>query len=67
MNETSLPLEKENLLNGFALSKADSNIAFDSITAELYKVDLDETKKEHTPTSVSYTHLRAHETVLALV
>jgi type III restriction enzyme len=43
--EEELPLEKENLLDGFALSKADTNIAFDSITAELYKVDLDETKK----------------------
>lgn len=50
--EGELPLEKENLLEGFALSKADTNIAFDSITAELYKVDLDETKKEHTPTFV---------------
>jgi type III restriction enzyme len=50
--EEELPLEKENLLDGFALSKADTNIAFDSITAELYKVDLDETKKEHTPTFV---------------
>lgn len=48
--EEELPLEKENLLEGFALSKADTNIAFDSITSELYKVDLDETKKEHTPT-----------------
>ncbi len=50
--EDELPLEKENLLDGFALSKADTNIAFDSITSELYKVDLDETKKEHTPTFV---------------
>ncbi|MBL0288497.1 MAG: DEAD/DEAH box helicase family protein [Bacteroidetes bacterium] len=50
--EEELPLEKENLLDGFALSKADTNIAFGSITAELYKVDLDETKKEHTPTFV---------------
>jgi type III restriction enzyme len=50
--EEELTLEKENLLNGFALSKADTNIAFDSTTAELYKVDLDETKKEHTPTFV---------------
>lgn len=50
--EKELPLEKENLLEGFALSKADTNIAFDSITSELYKVDLDETKKEHTPTFV---------------
>ena len=50
--EEELPLEKENLLDGFALSKADTNVAFDSITSELYKVDLDETKKEHTPTFV---------------
>lgn len=50
--EEELPLEKENLLEGFALSKADTNIAFGSITSELYKVDLDETKKEHTPTFV---------------
>lgn len=50
--EEELPLEKENLLQGFALSKADTNITFDSINSELYKVDLDETKKEHTPTFV---------------
>lgn len=50
--EEELLLEKEHLLEGFALSKADINIAFDSITSELYKVDLDETKKEHTPTFV---------------
>ena len=51
-NEEEFPLEKENLLEGFALSKADTNIAFDSITSELYKVDLDSSKKEHTPTFV---------------
>lgn len=45
-------LEKENLLEGFALSKSDTNIAFDNITSDLYKVDLDETKREHTPTFV---------------
>lgn len=50
--EEELPLEKENLLDGFALSKADTNIVFDSIVSELYKVDLDETKKEHTPTFI---------------
>ncbi len=50
--EAEIALEKENLLEGFALSKADTNIAFDSISSELYKVDLDETKKEHTPTFV---------------
>mgnify|MGYP002860401693 CR=1 FL=1 len=43
-------LEKESLLHDFALSKADTNIVFDSVTSELYKVDLDVTKKEHTPT-----------------
>jgi len=45
-------LDKENLLEEFALSKADSNIPFNSISSELYKVDLDETKKGHTPTFV---------------
>jgi len=50
--EKELPLEKENLLEGFPLSKADTNIAFDNISIELYKVDLDETKKDHTPTFV---------------
>lgn len=50
--ENELPLEKENLLDGFALSKADTDIAFDNISSELYKVDLDVTKKEHTPTFV---------------
>ncbi|TAH06551.1 MAG: restriction endonuclease [Sphingobacteriia bacterium] len=44
------PLEKENLLDGFKLSQQPTDIIFDSITSELYKVDLDETKKEHTPT-----------------
>ncbi|PIY06897.1 MAG: restriction endonuclease [Bacteroidetes bacterium CG_4_10_14_3_um_filter_31_20] len=33
-------LDKENLLEEFALSKADSNIPFNSISSELYKVDL---------------------------
>ena len=46
------PLEKENLLEGFKLSQQPTDIIFDSITSELYKVDLDETKKEHTPTFV---------------
>ncbi len=45
-------LDKESLLKGFALSKADSNITFDNVVSELYKVDLDETNKEHTPTFV---------------
>jgi len=64
--EEELPLEKENLLEGFALSKADTNIAFDSITSELYKVDLDETKKEHTPTFVRLDG-EAKESVMAYI
>ncbi len=48
--QSELPLDKENLLEGFALSKSDTNIVFDNVASQLYKVDLDETKKEHTPT-----------------
>ncbi|NHB70297.1 DEAD/DEAH box helicase [Perlabentimonas gracilis] len=43
-------LEDKNLLTGFPLGKADTNIPFDSITSSIYSIDLDETKKEHTPT-----------------
>ncbi len=46
------PLEKEELLTGFPLSKQDTNINFEAIASELYKVDLDDTKKDHTPTFV---------------
>ncbi|MDD4554324.1 MAG: DEAD/DEAH box helicase family protein [Bacteroidales bacterium] len=51
-SKRELPLEKENLLEGFPLSKADTNIAFDNISSELYKVDLDESRKDYTPTFV---------------
>ena len=47
-----VPLEKEDMLKGFALGNSDTNIVWDSVGAELYKIDLDETKKEHTPTFV---------------
>lgn len=50
--EEEILLDKENLLEDFELGKADINIPFDGITSELYKVDLDETKKDHTPTFV---------------
>ncbi len=50
--EEDIALEKENLLDGFKLSKQPTDIVFDNISSELYKVDLDETKKEHTPTFV---------------
>jgi type III restriction enzyme len=45
-------LNEEDLLEGFQLSKCDSNISFDSVTSELYKVDLDETKSDYTPSFV---------------
>lgn len=50
--ESEVLLEKENLLENFPLSKSDTNISFDSISSDLYMVDLDVTKKEHTPTFV---------------
>lgn len=59
-------LEKENLLEDFTLSRGDTNIAFDSITSELYKVDLDETKREHTPTFVRLDG-QVKESVLAYI
>ncbi|MBA2611909.1 MAG: DEAD/DEAH box helicase family protein [Bacteroidetes bacterium] len=45
-------LSEEDLLEGFQLSKCDSNIAFDSVTSELYKVDLDESQSDYTPSFV---------------
>lgn len=50
--EEDIALEKENLLDGFKLSQQPTDIVFDNISSELYKVDLDETQKEHTPTFV---------------
>lgn len=43
-------LDKENLLEDFELNNYDINISFENIESTLYKVDLDETKKDHTPT-----------------
>ncbi|MES2628025.1 MAG: DEAD/DEAH box helicase family protein [Bacteroidota bacterium] len=45
-------LEKEDLLEGFPLGKCDTNIVFDAVSDELYKIDLDETRNEHTPTFI---------------
>lgn len=50
ISEEDVLLEKEDLLENFALGKADLNIAFDSVSSDLYRIDLDETKREHTPT-----------------
>jgi type III restriction enzyme len=43
-------LDNGALLEGFKLSQADCQINFNEVESVLYKVDLDETKKEHTPT-----------------
>lgn len=50
--EIDIALEKENLLDGFKLSQQPTDIVFDNISSDLYKVDLDETRKEHTPAFV---------------
>jgi len=52
IKENRVPLNKESLLNGFALSKADTNISFDNVVSELYKVDLDETRSDNTPSFI---------------
>ena len=49
-NEVEILLEKDSLLKGFVLSKADTNISFENISSDLYRVDIDETTKDHTPT-----------------
>lgn len=50
--ESTQFLEKETILKDFALGKSDTNISFETVVAELYKVDLDDTTKYHTPTFV---------------
>ncbi len=45
-------LSKESLLDGFPLSMCDTNINFNAISTELYRVDLDVTRKDHTPTFI---------------
>jgi len=39
-------LNQESLLKNFKLSNEDSKIAFDQITSDLYKVDIEQTKKD---------------------
>jgi type III restriction enzyme len=51
-NEENQMLSKEDLLEGFHLAKSDANISFDSVSSDLYKVDLDQTKGDHTPSFV---------------
>lgn len=45
-------LSKEHLLDDFKLSIQEIDIDFENIFSELYKVDLDESKLDHTPTFV---------------
>jgi len=52
IKENDMLLAKEHLLKDFQLSRADTNINFLDVTSELYKVDLDETKRAHTPSFV---------------
>jgi type III restriction enzyme len=51
-NDEENLLSEVDLLEGFLLSKYDSNIAFDSVSSELYKVDLDESQSDYTPSFV---------------
>jgi type III restriction enzyme len=50
--EAEVLLDKKYLLKDFQLSRADTNIDFSDTPSELYKVDLDETQNEHTPTFI---------------
>ncbi len=65
-DDQEIELERESLLEGFALGKADTNIVWDNVGSELYKIDLDETKKEHTPTFVKLDG-KVRESVMAYI
>ncbi len=45
-----IPVSRNNLLDGFPLEKASTDINFASAVSEMYKVDLDASKKDSTPT-----------------
>lgn len=48
-NNKDIPFDKEILLKDFKLSKENTEINFAAAKSQLYKVDLDETKKDTTP------------------
>lgn len=48
-NETEVKLEKENLLEGFQLSKQGTDIDFQNVQSNIASIDIDETKADHTP------------------
>ena len=64
---SELELEREMLLEGFALNESDIKIAFDNISSELYKIDLDETQNEHTPSIVKLDGLVKAEIISYLL
>lgn len=45
-----ISVDRNNLLDGFPLEKASIDIDFSTVSSEMYKVDLDSTKKDSTPT-----------------
>ena len=45
-DNNSILLNKDSLLDGFKLSNADTHINFNEVSSELYKIDLEETKKD---------------------
>lgn len=47
--ETKAFLQSEDLLEGFSLRNADSNIDFSTINSNMYRVDIDQETNEHTP------------------
>lgn len=49
-NNPDILFSKEELLKGFQLSKADRNIDFGLTESNMYKIDLDPTKSDSTPT-----------------
>jgi type III restriction enzyme len=65
-NEEEQLFDKEELLKNFRLSKCDSNIAFDGISADMYRVDLDETKSDGTP-AIMKLDLRSKEKLMAYI
>lgn len=59
-------LEKEELLENFKLSQQNLEISFTNISTELYQIDLDETKQNHTPSFIKIDG-RFKESILSYI
>jgi type III restriction enzyme len=60
-----VPLDRENLLQHFKLSLEDTKIDFDQVSSDLYKVDIEEAKKdEYTPRFTKIEDLRVKDPVI---